>query len=230
MKDNKSITLLLLEDGQVKTYVFTDKERILYGRKAPENEPDIPSGSLAVGREHGLFLRINDSWFYCDMGNINGSFIHGKKVNPGINGRMVPVLLNDGDSIKVLRDDDHFIPESMIVFMTGKREAEKWKSCKVLRKQVTFGNTKKDTIRIPLEGEKTGVLVLEKAKAGWIVTAHDKTITLNGKMLSPSQSTEIQPYDVLFVKGHYFIIMQDGLIYPETKDVEVNAGRFKMFG
>ena len=38
MKDNKSITLLLLEDGQVKTYVFTDKERILYGRKAPENE------------------------------------------------------------------------------------------------------------------------------------------------------------------------------------------------
>lgn len=230
MKDNQIITLLLLEDGQVKPYVFADKEKIRFGRKTPDNEPDLPSTSLAVGREHGVFLRINDSWFYCDMGNINGSFIHGKKVKPGINGRMVPVLLNDGDSIKVLRDDDHFIPESMIVFMTGKREEQKWKFCKVLWKQMSFGNTKKDNIRIPLEGEKPGVLILEKAKEGWTVTAHDKTITLNGKVLPPSQSTQTQPYDVLFVKGHYYIIMQDGLIYPETKDVEVNVKRFKMFG
>ena len=95
---------------------------------------------------------------------------------------------------------------------------------------MSFGNTKKDNIRIPLEGEKPGVLILEKAKEGWTVTAHDKTITLNGKVLPPSQSTQTQPYDVLFVKGHYYIIMQDGLIYPETKDVEVNVKRFKMFG
>ena len=229
MRSSDSITLLLLEEQQLKAYHFKGKNRIMYGRKTLDSKPDVPSNSAAVGREHGLFMRINDTWFYCDRGSINGSYINRKKVKTGINGRMAPIILEDGAAVKVTRKENAFSPESMLLFMTGEEE-QQWKCWKVNSNRVSFGTTTKDHIRFHMRIEEEGVVILEKENDVWQLVTRKNGVLLNTTPVVPLHPETVYPYDILSIQGQYFIMTKQGIICPETQKIEVKLGRKKLFG
>ena len=99
------ISLLVLESNEVCSYILSSNKRWTLGRQTSENKPDIPLKSRIASRSHGEFFNIDSQWFYCDKGSLNGSFHNGKKIATGINGRVNPILLNNGDVLRIDYED-----------------------------------------------------------------------------------------------------------------------------
>lgn len=96
--------LIVEENSQSKEWVLDEREQWVLGRMVPGNEPDIQSLSPIVSRQHGQFIKVNDQWFYIDLGSLNGTFYNGKKISQGINGKKKPVMLSDGDELRIDTD------------------------------------------------------------------------------------------------------------------------------
>lgn len=94
-------TIIIMENGKVYSYELSVQTRLTIGRATSQNMPDIPLSSPIVGRKHGEFVYISGQWFYCDNGSRNGTFYNGRKIKAGLNGRVCPVLLQDGDVLRI---------------------------------------------------------------------------------------------------------------------------------
>lgn len=111
------VELSIRELGRTRRVVLDGKEKWTLGRKTPENSPDIPLRSDIAGRGHGEFLFMDGLLFYVDRGNVNGTFHNGKKISKGLKGRAAPVLLSDGDILRIdCEDSDR--PDSRNVNIT----------------------------------------------------------------------------------------------------------------
>lgn len=98
-------TIIIMENGKARYYGLGAQARMTIGRATAQNAPDIPLTSPIAGRNHGEFVYISNQWFYCDKGSRNGTFYNGKKINAGLNGRVRPVMLQDGDVLRIDYDD-----------------------------------------------------------------------------------------------------------------------------
>ena len=101
--------LIIEENNQITEWILDGKEYCMLGRVTPGNEPDIQSFSPIVSRQHGQFIKVNEQWFYTDIGSMNGTFNNGKKIKTGMNGKKKPVMLSDGDELRI---DSEYINES----------------------------------------------------------------------------------------------------------------------
>lgn len=104
--------LITIENGQLKTYILDDKLLWEVGRPSKGNNPDIKLCSTTVSREHGAFKNMDGIWFYLDYNRKNGTIYNNKQIKAGLNGRIRPIMLENGD-----------------VFIFGAKE-EAAKSCK----------------------------------------------------------------------------------------------------
>ena len=98
MHGKKENNLVLIENGQIFTYVLDDKNSWEIGRPSKDNIPDIKLHSATVSRKHGKFQNMDGVWFYLDYKGKNGTVYNHKHLAVGLNGRIKPVMLNDGDT------------------------------------------------------------------------------------------------------------------------------------
>ncbi len=98
MNRAKNNNLLLIENGQLKNYFLDSKIKWDVGRATKENRPDIAINIATVSRKHGRFQNINGVWFYVDYNGRNGTIYNHKQVGTGMNGRIKPLLLHNGDT------------------------------------------------------------------------------------------------------------------------------------
>ncbi len=89
--------LVVIENGQLDTYVLDDKLIWEVGRPSTNNHPDIMFHSATVSRKHGKFHNMDGVWFYLDYNGKNGTVYKDKKIKAGARGRIKPVMLEDGD-------------------------------------------------------------------------------------------------------------------------------------
>lgn len=89
--------LIVIENGQLSTYSLDDKLLWEVGRPSKENQPDIKLYSTTVSRRHGRFQNMDGIWFYLDNNGKNGTVYNDKHIKSGLNGRVKPVMLKDGD-------------------------------------------------------------------------------------------------------------------------------------
>ncbi len=89
--------LTVIENGQICSYILDDKVSWNVGRPAKDNNPDIKLHSATVSRKHGKFQNMDGVWFYLDGNGKNGTVYNNKHISAGINGRIKPIMLNDGD-------------------------------------------------------------------------------------------------------------------------------------
>lgn len=108
-----SITICVRERGRAKHYSLEGRERWSLGRATPENKPDIPLKSAIAGRTHGEFLILDGQLFYVDRGSVNGTYLNEKKISGGLKGRANPVLLCDGDELRIDGDSEQPDPETV---------------------------------------------------------------------------------------------------------------------
>ena len=97
MYGKKGNNLIIIENGQLTSYMLDDKKVWEVGRPSKENIPDIKLHSATVSRRHGKFQNLDGEWFYLDYNGKNGTVYNQKRIRPGINGRVRPVMLQDGD-------------------------------------------------------------------------------------------------------------------------------------
>ena len=97
MNGKKGNNLIVIENGQLRTYSLDDRLTWEVGRPSKDNQPDIKLYSSTVSRKHGKFQNMDGIWFYLDNNCKNGTVYNNKHIKAGINGRVKPVMLKDGD-------------------------------------------------------------------------------------------------------------------------------------
>lgn len=93
--------LVILEMGKIRSCSLDVRKHWTLGRTCPGNSPDIPLQSPIAGRKQGEFLYIDGQWFYVDGKSTNGTFYNSKKIRTGLNGKVSPIPLNNGDVLRV---------------------------------------------------------------------------------------------------------------------------------
>lgn len=94
-------SLVVLEKGRIHRYNLDDRVRWTIGRITADHVPDIPLTSPIASRNHGEFALVDGEWFYFDRGHTNGTLYNGTKIKSGLNGRIHPVLLKNGDVLRI---------------------------------------------------------------------------------------------------------------------------------
>ena len=92
-----SNSLIVIENGQLSTYSLDDRLEWEIGRPSKDNRPDIRLCSTTVSRKHGRFHNMDGIWYYVDYNGKNGTVYNGKHITAGLNGRIKPVIVSDGD-------------------------------------------------------------------------------------------------------------------------------------
>ncbi len=98
MHGKKGNNLIVIENGQLFSYALDDKNSWEIGRPSRDCIPDIKLHSATVSRRHGKFQNMDGVWFYLDYKGKNGTVYNHKHLDAGLNGRIKPVVLNDGDT------------------------------------------------------------------------------------------------------------------------------------
>lgn len=91
--------LIVSEDDRTSRYQLDDKNIWEVGRPYKDIDPDIKLYSRSVSRMHGSFQNIDGYWFYIDNNKKNGTTYNGNRIEPGIGGRVRPVMLKNGDEL-----------------------------------------------------------------------------------------------------------------------------------
>lgn len=89
--------LIVIENGQLNTYMLDNRLLWEVGRPSKGNIPDIKLHSTTVSRKHGKFQNMDGIWFYVDYNGKNGTVYNDKKIQTGLKGRVKPVMISDGD-------------------------------------------------------------------------------------------------------------------------------------
>lgn len=97
MNGKKENELIIIEEGHIISYLLDDKNVWEIGRPTKNNSPDIKLKSTTVSRKHGRFQNMEGIWFYVDYNGKNGTVYNKKHISNGINGRVKPVMIEDGD-------------------------------------------------------------------------------------------------------------------------------------
>lgn len=90
-------TLVVIEQGNIKTYSLDDRLKWNVGRPSKENMPDIRLHARTVSRQQGCFENVDGIWFYVDSFGKNPTFLNGKKIEKVFGSGIRPVLLEDRD-------------------------------------------------------------------------------------------------------------------------------------
>lgn len=90
---------VLLENRKMTIYELDERESWEIGRSSKDNEPDIKLYSPLVSRRHGKLQMIDGFWFYLDYNKKNGTLYNDNHIYAGLNGRLRPVMLEDGDRL-----------------------------------------------------------------------------------------------------------------------------------
>lgn len=92
--------LIVSENERTHVYDLDTRSKWEVGRPYKEIDPDIKFYGKSVSRKHGRLQNIDGFWFYLDTNRKNGTRYNGKLIEPGINGRIKPVMLEDGDILE----------------------------------------------------------------------------------------------------------------------------------
>ncbi len=125
---DRANTLIVIENERLCTYDLDNRGVWTVGRVSRDNIPDISFHTTTVSRKHGSFQNVDGMWFYLDKSGKNGTVYNGKRIMPGLRGRIKPVTLRDGD-ILIFGGNDHAVINHMTVWtlFSKKRYDENWR-------------------------------------------------------------------------------------------------------
>lgn len=92
--------LIIVENRHCTKLQLNDWETYYLGREQTPNKSIVLSSTL-VSRKHARLFMVDGMWFYCDTGNLNGTWYRGEKISAGLGGRRHPVMLRNGDVLQI---------------------------------------------------------------------------------------------------------------------------------
>lgn len=172
--------LLIIDNGKLDSYQLDEKLVWEVGRSSKDNNPDIKLHTSTISRKHGKFQNVDGVWFYIDNKSKNGTVYNNKQIESGLNGRIRPIMLNDGD-IFIFGGGDKPSNDNKNVWglFTTKRYNDNW--------QVV--NTRGyDKICIQCDMEKT---ILENPSRGTAIRSNNSIAIYMGDITYLSGNTQV---------------------------------------
>lgn len=225
-----SVTIVVIEEAGITPYTFRERDSLRFGRRSSGSLPDVAVSSPFVSRDHGQFIRINASWFYCDKGSKNGTILRDRLLKGGMRGRLNPVLMNHGDVLIVSSGKSWDAPSCRILFLYGEEESS-WSFLPADQKKITFGTSTHHDFQFTSR-PFSGVVTLRKERGEWSLTSDYEEVSINGLPCSFSQSSSIpvRNMDCVTIGGSHFIVLENGLFCPQSTSFRVNLGQGRRFG
>ncbi len=118
--------ITIVEVGEKKDYILDGKEKWTIGRLSRSSNPDIKLSLKTISRNHGLIRNIDGIWFYVDSNGKNGTVYKNKKIKPGLNGNVRPVMLNDGDELIFGGSEKAIICSNTVWAMFSTKDSDKY--------------------------------------------------------------------------------------------------------
>lgn len=216
-------TLVILEDGKVRSYSLKNKNNWTIGRPTDENNPDIPLYSKIAGRKHAELKGLGADWFYIDKGSINGTYYNGSKIKTGINGSITPVPLNNGDVLRIDSDNLNY-PDSRGVWMlfTTDNVMGEWCNYSLNNREVIIGrNQKKCDIAIDLPYISEQHCKITYLKNKYYLSDCDSMAGtwLNNKKIK--SATVLKEKDKISLCDKHFIFTGNSLVYTKFRKSDI---------
>lgn len=213
--------LVVLERGTISYYDLESKPRWLMGRATSSNIPDIPLSSPIASRIHGEFVMIDNQWFYFDLKSRNGTLHNGTKIRSGMNGRIRPIMLENGDILQIDRSKtDRTDPRGIWMLFSTESISGEWRYYSLVGKSsVSIG---RDKTRCDL-AQPLGYVSALHAK----ITQHEGVYYVSdcgsraGTWLNNMQihnPTRLRDKDKISICDCHFIFTGLGLIYNDRQE------------
>ncbi len=217
-------SIVIFEKEKIRTFILDSRKQWSVGRETPVNIPDIVLYSEIAGRQQGQLVYVGEQWFWVNGESRNGTYYNEKKIHAEKNGSIRPVMLNNGDVLRI-DSSDFSSPNGVWILFTTDNIDGNWILYSLRNKQeVVIG-------RDPNQSE----IVLPKT---YISARHAKITYLNGKhYLTDCQSTAgtwvngkristsviLEEKDRISLCDCHFIYSGGSLIYNEKKQKKLAA-------
>ena len=215
-------SLIVLEDNQIRVSPLDMQSKWKIGRH-DSNMPDTPDicfASKIVSREHGWIENIDGQWFFVDNpNNLNGTFHNGIKVPRSKRGIKIPILLENGDVLRIDNEDlDHVSSQGVLMFFTTTPVAGTWTSY-LLKYPTTFiGRDEPCHIVEPLSYMSARHAKITHLNGSYYLSDCDSQAGtfLNGQQVV--SSTLLREKDTISICGCTFFFLGDRLLYEKHKE------------
>lgn len=214
----KTATLLVIENAKdVRIKQLCGNMTV--GRNATGVENDIALASAFVGRNHGSFIYSNGAYYFKDNNSKNGTYINGKKIVPGEDGRILPVKLTNGDVIRLGSKSP--AKAVQIVYGTTFSARDKWLSMNIKDKdKVAIGRNVRTGISLSEFMVSRDHATIIKTDTGVVITDNNSKngVAVNKKMIDKEK--ELKPLDVIRIANTTMIYLGDSVVYnlPAVKE------------
>lgn len=217
----KGAVLIVVENQSVRCCALDVRPEWTFGRATPISSPDIAVKSEIVGRKHGRFTSLDGQWYYGDGGSINGTLYNGTKISSGINGRVRPIPLQNGDVLRVDTTDlMHPDPRGvMMVFLTAQAEGT-WNLYALNKKKTVIGRNAACNIvqdRAYISEKHAEITYVNGSYYVTDLKSKDGT-WLNGEKITGT--VRLKEKDSIALCDCHFILVGDSLIYNQLEKRE----------
>ena len=219
--DSRTV-LIVLEQGSISCYGLDAGIRWSLGREATGNTPDIPLKSPVASRHHGEFVLVDDEWFYFDRGSLNGTLYNGKKIKGGINGRINPIMLANGDVLRIDRSvTSQSDPRGVWMLFSTENIPGEWAYFSLLGRSVVIMG--RDAERcglvqpLPYVSAQHMKFTMREGKC-WVADCGSKAGTwLNGRQIE--DAVPLREKDWVSIGDCHFVFTGTGLIYNDCSSI-----------
>lgn len=207
-------TLVIYEGDNFRNCSLDTKDKWTIGRICPGNSPDIPLDSVIAGRKQGEFICVDEEWFFCDKGSVNGTYFNGKKIEKGINGNTKPVMLSNGDILRIDSNNlDAPDDRGVWIMFTTEPIGSEWKEFILNKKDCIIGRNDECDIVIDLPYISSKHLKISYLNNKYYVTDCN---SLSGSWVNNNKidnSYILREKDKISICDCCFVFTGNGLIY-----------------
>ncbi len=215
--------MIVFENETITKWMLTSKNRWTIGRQCPANYPDISLKSDIAGRKHGELIYVSNEWFFMDMGSINGTYYNGEKIRDRINGKIKPVLLNNGDILRIDADDLNNPDErGILMIFTTDSIYDRWVKCSLNKNKTYYiGRDFKEcdiVLNMPYISKKHASITFLNEKYYLSDCGSLAGTWLNEKILTNEEY--LKEKDKISICNFHMIFTGSSIIYNEIKNTK----------
>ena len=210
--------VVIFDNRKVRTCILDSRKQWSVGRKTPANFPDIVLYSNIAGRQQGQLLYVGEQWFWVNGESRNGTFYNGKKIVAEKNRSIRPIMLSNGDVLRI-DSSDFSSPDGVWILFTTDNVDGNWIFYSLKnKKEVIIGRNPKQSEIVLSEtctSEKYAKITYLNGRHYLSDCQSTVGTWVNGKKLATSVILEEK--DRILLCDYIFIYSGGNIIYNDKK-------------
>lgn len=213
--------LVIFDRKKEAEVILLEKDKFTIGRKYPEAKCDIQLESEIVSRNHGIFIKEKDGWWYQDRRSTNGTFCDGELLFHSDK----KVHLKNGDVLRVdsMNPSKRHEGSVLIIFSERCRKNDRWSACHLEPGSAIIGREEENCkiVLSDLHVSKTHAEIRSDKNGVYWIRDLD---SYNGTFVNGTEVKKwrrLQDKDVIMICGVRLIFADNTILYSHEKTAGV---------